>query len=111
MAEFFLNKPVDTSDNAVEVTVSPNAPLPVGLVRFRLVVFDDANNASEPAFLEVLVRDSQNPTAVLDGPREPVEFGQSFKLSGDRSRDVEPGNIVRYVWTMVPIVERPTPDR
>lgn len=110
MAEFFLNKPIETNDSRVEVTVNPEAPLPVGPVRFQLVVFDDANNASEPTFLEVVIRDSQKPTAVLDGPREPVEYGQGFTLHGDRSSDVRPGRIVRYEWTMVPIVERPGPN-
>jgi hypothetical protein len=76
-------------------------------VRFQLVVFDEQNNPSIPAFLEVTIRDTQLPTAVLDGPREGVEFGQSFSLSGERSSDVDPGKIVRYEWTMVPIAERP----
>lgn len=111
MAEFFPNKPNETSEPKVEVEVSPSSPLPVGPVRFQLVVFDDSGNASEPAFLDVVVRDSQNPTAVIDGPQAPVEYGQSFALSGERSSDVAPGRVVRYEWTMVPIVERPYPNR
>lgn len=111
MAEFVLNKPIETSDPKVEVTVSPEAPLPIGPVRFQLVVYDDANNVSEPTFLEVVIRDSQNPTAVLDGPEGPVEIGESFVLLGDRSSDVRPGRINRYEWTMVPVRERPTPNR
>jgi hypothetical protein len=107
MAEFKLNTPIETSDPTIEVTVSTTDPLPIGPVRFQLVVFDEQNNPSIPAFLEVTIRDTQLPTAVLDGPREGVEFGQSFSLSGERSSDVEPGKIVRYEWTMVPIAERP----
>ena len=107
MAEFKLNTPIETSDPTIEVSVSTTDPLPIGPVRFQLVVFDEQNNPSKPAFLEVTVRDSQDPTAVLDGPREGVELGKSFSLSGERSRDVEPGKIVRYEWTMVPIAERP----
>jgi hypothetical protein len=61
----------------------------VGVYRFQLVVIDDSENASEPAFVEVLVRDSQKPTAVIDAP-DRVEFGQSFKLSGERSADLPP---------------------
>lgn len=107
MAEFKLDTPIETIDPAVEVTVNPDSPLPLGPVRFQLVVFDEENNASEPAFLEVIIRDSQRPTAVLDGPREGVEAGTSFKLSGERSSDVAPGRIVRYVWTLVPALDRP----
>jgi hypothetical protein len=110
MAEFKPNTPIETSDPTIEVTVSSTDPLPIGPVRFQLVVFDEQNNPSKPAFLEVTVRDTQNPTAVLDGPREGVELGKSFSLSGERSRDVEPGKIVRYEWTMVPILERPAFD-
>jgi len=110
MAQFKPNTPIETSDPTIEVTVSSTDPLPIGPVRFQLVVFDEQNNPSKPAFLEVTVRDTQNPTAVLDGPREGVELGKSFSLSGERSRDVEPGKIVRYEWTMVPILERPAFD-
>jgi hypothetical protein len=107
MAEFRPNTPIETSDPVIEVTVNADNALPIGPVRFQLVVFDEQNNASQPAFLEVTIRDTQLPTAVLDGPREGVELGQSFSLSGQRSSDVAPGQIVRYVWTMVPIPERP----
>ena len=107
MAEFKPNTPIETSDPTIEVSVSTTDPLPIGPVRFQLVVFDEQNNPSKPAFLEDTVRDTQLPTAVLDGPREGVEFGQSFSLSGARSSDVDPGKIVRYEWTMVPIAERP----
>ena len=110
MAQFKPTTPIDTSDPTIEVTVSGTDPLPIGPVRFQLVVFDEQNNPSKPAFLEVTVRDTQNPTAVLDGPREGVELGKSFSLSGERSSDVEPGKIVRYEWTMVPILERPAFD-
>jgi hypothetical protein len=111
MPEFSLNKTIQTTESKVEVTVNPDAPLPIGPVRFKLVVFDDANNPSEPAFLDVVIRDSINPTAVLDGPQKPVEFGTGFSLSGERSSDVKPGRIARYEWTMLPIPERPNPFR
>lgn len=107
MAEFRLNQPIETSEPTIEVTVNPEEPLPVGQVRFQLVVFDESDNPSQPAFLDVIVRDNQAPTAVLDGPRGEVEFGRSFELSGRRSSDVAPGQVVRYVWTMVPIPDRP----
>jgi hypothetical protein len=103
---FSVNNPIRTNDSKVTVIVSPDAPLPIGPVRFQLVVFDEDNNASEPAFLEVLIRDTKAPTAVLDGPKA-VEFGEKFELSGERSSDIKPGKISRYEWTMVPILERP----
>lgn len=107
MADFKLDTPIETQDPSIEVTVNPDSPLPLGPVRFQLVVFDEDNNASEPAFLEVTIRDSLRPTAVLDGPRGGVEAGTSFNLSGQRSSDVAPGRIVRYVWTLVPTLDRP----
>jgi hypothetical protein len=40
--------------------------------------------------MEVVARDCQKPTAVLDAPRQ-VEVGQSFQLSGSRSTDTRQG--------------------
>jgi hypothetical protein len=97
MPEFRVGQSVVTDAPDVEVTVAPNAPLPVGRHRFQLVVADDSGNTSEPSITEVIVRDTQKPTAVLDAPRE-VELGRSFQLSGRRSSDVG-GRIVRYTWT------------
>lgn len=100
MAEFTFGTTIDTEESAIEVTVDPQNPLPAGRHRFRLVVFDDSGNASEPSEVEIIIRDSQLPTAVLDAEPQ-VEFGQSFKLLGERSSDVAPGRVVRYQWTML----------
>ncbi|GAB4275680.1 MAG: hypothetical protein Kow0092_31310 [Deferrisomatales bacterium] len=108
MAQFQLNQPIETTEPFIEVTVDPQKPLAVGVHRFRLVVKDDAGNVSLPAFVEVVVRDTQRPTAVIDA-ESPVEFGRSFELSGRRSSDVAPGRVVSYEWTLVPALERPTP--
>ena len=97
MAEFRAGQPVVTDTPEVEVTVAANAPLPAGRHRFQLVVQDDSGNSSDPSVTEVIVRDTQKPTAVLDAPRE-VELGRSFQLSGRRSSDIG-GRIVRYTWT------------
>ena len=97
MAEFRVGQDVVTDNPEVEVTVAPNAPLPPGRHRFQLVVTDDSGNASDASVAEVIVRDTQKPTAVLDAPRE-VELGRSFQLSGRRSSDVG-GRIIRYTWT------------
>ena len=97
MPEFRAGQPVVTETPEVEVTVAANAPLPAGRHRFQLVVADDSGNSSDPSVTEVIVRDTQKPTAVLDAPRE-VELGRSFQLSGRRSSDIG-GRIVRYTWT------------
>ena len=106
MPEFILNEPVKTEENIVEVTINPENPLPVGRHRFRLVVTDEAGNVSAPDEVDVIVRDTRNPTAVLDAPKA-AEYGESFNLSGSRSSDVPPGRVVSYEWTMVPAPERP----
>ena len=107
MAIFEIGKPIETSEPTIEVTVSPDKPIPVGTRMFQLQVTDENGLTSDVAVREVIVRDTQRPTAVLDAPRE-VEAGQSFKLSGERSSDVPPGKVVKYTWTMLESVE-PTP--
>lgn len=115
MATFSLNTPIETTDPKIEVTVDPARPLTAGVYRFQLVVVDDSGNASDPQIVEVIVKDSQRPTAVIDA-LSPVEFGKSFTLSGERSTDAPPGKIVKYIWQMVPILgrldpgPRPIPD-
>ncbi|HUM01923.1 MAG TPA: hypothetical protein VL084_06530 [Thermoanaerobaculia bacterium] len=100
MAEFKPNVPIETPDSTIEVTVTPAKPLPVGRNRFQLVVVDDSGNRSDPDVVEVVVRDAQKPTAVIDAPRL-VDFGKSFQLSGARSADIAPGKVVQYVWTLL----------
>lgn len=100
MAEFIFGQTVETREPVVEVTIGPDQPLRPGRYRFRLTVMDEEKNVSEPSEVEVIVRDSQRPTAVLDAEPQ-VEFGQSFKLSGERSSDVAPGKIVLYQWTLL----------
>jgi hypothetical protein len=99
---------VTQADTTVRVEVSPERPLPLGANRFRLVVVDSAGNESAPAFLEVIVRDQTNPTAVLDMVDENgtritpvVAYGQSFILSGTRSSDPQPGRVVEYQFTLL----------
>ena len=108
MAEFKVNQPIVQREAVVTVDVTPTAPLPLGANRFRLIVVDDAGNESEPTFLEVIVRDQDRPTAVLDvvnadGRRiEPVVgSGRSFTLSGIRSSDIAPGRVAEYRFTLV----------
>lgn len=108
MATFKLNTPVIQKDPLVKVDVTAAAPLPLGPNRFRLVVVDDAGNESDPIFLDVIVRDKEKPTAVLDvvnADGKPVAaevpVGASFILSGARSTDVAPGKVVEYRFTLV----------
>lgn len=112
MAEFKPNVPVVQTDPLVSVDITPAAPLAPGKYRFSLVVVDDDNNESDPAVLEVIVQDTQKPTAVLDvvnadkvviAPNVPV--GESFLLSAERSTDVPPGKIKVYRFTLLdPVV-------
>ena len=88
MAQFVANQTIETPESEIEVTVTPQAPLPVGRNRFQLVVVDDSGNVSEPDVVEVIVKDTSKPTAVLQAPRE-VNVGQSFQLTGKQSFDME----------------------
>jgi len=98
MAEFVVNQDITTTDPTIEVTVTDNNPLRVGRHRFRLIVVDDSGNRSIPDEIEVIVADSEAPTAVLRAP-SPVGFGQSFDLDGRRSVDSGGGQITQFIWT------------
>ena len=100
MPEFKINDPITTDQADIEVTVSAAAPLAVGRHIFRLVVADDSDNLSDPDEIEVIVLDSERPTAILEGPRT-VAFGQSFTLTGRRSTDVGGGRVVRFTFTLL----------
>ncbi len=100
MAEFIVNREVVTDPPTVEVTVTPQKPLPIGRQRFQLVVTDDSGNVSRPDVVEVIIADIGAPTAVLT-VQNPVAFGRSFTMSGERSVDPGGGKIVRYAWTSV----------
>lgn len=98
MAEFVLNTDVVTNEPIVEVTVSPDRPLPIGRQRFRLIVVDDAGNRSAADEVVVIVADQEAPTAILRAPGL-VGFSRSFDLNGAASFDVGGGRITQYVWT------------
>jgi hypothetical protein len=108
MATFKLNAPVVQKNPTVTVDVAATAPFPLGAQRFQLVVVDDSGNESVPTFLDVVIKDLDKPTAVLDlvnvdGTRiDPVvDFGKSFTLSAARSTDLPPGKVVEYRFTLV----------
>lgn len=98
MAVFVINTDIKTDTPTIEVTLSPERPLPIGRHRFRLVVVDDSNNNSAPDEVEVIIADQGAPTAVLGVPRI-VPFGTSFNLDGTRSFDVGGGRIASFTWT------------
>ena len=108
MPEFKPNVPVVQTDPLVRVDVDKNKPMPPGRYRFELVVIDDAGNESEPAQIDVIVKDTARPTAVLDMVNADkvvikplISVGESFILSGLRSSDVEPGKIKSYRFTLL----------
>lgn len=98
MAEFIVNRDIETDTPTVEVTVSEESPLKVGRHRFRLVVVDDSGNRSAPDEVDVIVADTEAPTAILAAPST-VAFLKAFPLDGRRSFDAGGGAIETYVWT------------
>lgn len=101
MADFNLpGAKYETKESQIEVTVDPARPLPVGKMRFQLIVVDDAGNESIPTLVEVQVLDTVKPNAVLDAPSS-VAYGNSFTLFGNRSVDPVGGGIIRYIWERV----------
>ncbi len=100
MANFVIGTAIETTEPTIEVTVTAASPLAPGRYRFQLTVSDDSNNRSLPDVVEVIVKDTKNPTAVLKLPAQ-VEAGQSFLLDGRGSSDVPPGRVVKYSWTFM----------
>jgi hypothetical protein len=102
MPVFTIGVPHETEEPRVEVlfTEESQQSLAPGKHTFRLVVWDNDNLDSRPAYHEVIVKDDRMPTAVVDGP-DSVPYGRNFELYGDRSTDPSPGRVVRYVWTQM----------
>src|SRR5215211_3981679 len=102
MPTFVAGQDVVTNapENVVSVDVSAQQPLAKGVHTFQLIVVDDDGLQSDPMTITVVVRDDRRPTAVLRGP-EVVNFGQSFRLDATLSSDPAPGQVVRYIWTML----------
>jgi hypothetical protein len=100
MAIFEAGVPIETPEGVISVDVTPERPLSVGRHVFQLEVLDDAGNRSAPDRVEIIVRDEEAPTAVLEAPRT-VPFGRPFRMSGERSSDPAPGQVTRFIWTLV----------
>ena len=87
MPEFKPNVPVVQKDPLVSVDIKQANPLPAGKYRFQLVVVDDGNNESDPAFLDVIIRDTERPTAVLDmvdaNARDPKRLARTLREASD----------------------------
>jgi hypothetical protein len=108
MASFTKNVAITQTDPTVQVEVAATNALPLGVNRFQLVVVDDAGNESAPAFIDVIVKDTEKPTAVLDMVdangaivQPTVAVGASFILSGKRSSDTGGGKVVSYKFTLI----------
>jgi hypothetical protein len=87
-------------DSLLTIKMEPDKVLPIGEYKFKLQVFDDANNPSDVQTAVVRVVDNTKPTAVIQ-PIAPVPFGQSFQLDAAQSTDTGGGQIKRYIWTLV----------
>lgn len=97
------NIAIKTSDPVLEI-ISEGGTLPVGPHIFRLVVVDSSGNQSAPVDVEVIIVDTQAPTAVLDVlPSSRVEQGTTFSLSGERSVGLAEGEPATYLWTLVEV--------
>ena len=85
MAQFIINQAITTDVPVIEVTVSPDKPLPIGRQRFQLIVTDNSGNSSKPDVVEVIVADQDAPTAVLTVPSV-TGFGKSRRSRRPRRR-------------------------
>jgi hypothetical protein len=97
MPELQIGQIIATDTPTFEVTSSPQNPLPPGKMVFQLVVVDNNGNESLPVTMDVTVKDTERPTAVLKGPTM-VQPGQPILLDGRGSSDIG-GRIVQYRWT------------
>ena len=97
MPELQIGQTIATDTPTFEVASSPQNPLPPGKMTFRLVVVDNNGNESLPVDLDVTVKDTERPTAVLKGPTM-VQPGTNILLDGRGSTDIG-GRIVQYRWT------------
>ncbi len=109
MATFKPNVPVVQKEPVVSVDVTAANPLTVGKHTFILTVVDDSGNESDKVSIDVIVRDTDRPTAVIDLVDKSgniinppvVAPGASFILSAARSKDAT-SNIKEYRFTMDP---------
>jgi hypothetical protein len=100
MPTFVIGTPIETPIPSITVDTTTAAPLMPGVHRFQLQVRDNDGFISAPAAVDVVVKDLQQPTAVLVAPTE-VPFGKAFTMFGDKSSDPFPGKLVAYIWTMM----------
>jgi hypothetical protein len=109
MATFKPNVPVVQKAPVVSIDVTAASPLAVGKHTFILTVVDDSGNESDKVSIDIIVQDTDRPTAVLDLVDKSgniittpiVAPGASFILSAARSMDAT-GKIAEYRFTMDP---------
>jgi hypothetical protein len=83
------------------LSAAVDSGLPSGTHIFQLVVVDEDGNQSDPVTAQIVIKDTQKPTAVLTVAPTQVQPGQVFSLDGSKSSDVAPGRVVSFIWTMV----------
>jgi hypothetical protein len=91
---------VITTPTAV-LSAAVDTGLPSGTHVFQLVVVDEDGNQSDPVTAQIVIKDTQKPTAVINVTPTQVQPGQVFTLDGSKSSDVAPGKVVSFIWTMV----------
>lgn len=99
MPEFSPGQTIETEEPRIQVEINEENPMQPGRYTFQLVVVDDSGNESLPDSVDIIIRDTQRPTAVIEAPQS-VPFGENFRLDGRRSSDIG-GEIVTYRWTLV----------
>jgi len=96
-----LNVETETTEPSLNVIPDSAAPGAPGRHTFRLVVVSDSGNESAPALSSVVVRNTQAPTAILDGPATVAVSQGSFTLSGARSIASASARLASYRLTNV----------
>ena len=94
---------ITTTVAKVEITPTPDVPLPIGTHIFELVVEDDKGLKSPPVNVRVVVQKTL-PDAVVTGP-ERVELNASFALDASGSTAMAPSKLVKFYWRLVPGIQ------
>ncbi|MEQ8330095.1 MAG: REJ domain-containing protein [Longimicrobiales bacterium] len=95
-----MNQPVETVAPTWTVERLDGAPLAPGRLTYRLEVTDASGNRSAPTQVQVIVMDTQAPTAVLQAP-DRLDPTEVLVLDGSASYDPGGGSVERFEWTLV----------
>ena len=99
---------VEVTRNQPSLLVAASStPVPVGAQNYQLVVEDGSGNRSAAVELQLMVKDTVAPSAMLavfDSNGQSItqiDQGQTFTLSGQHSSDANGGVIAQYHWRAV----------